>query len=90
MTKLHWGHLWGPQGHRSLVRGGDGEGADVTLRTGGPRGATSTSMEQVQHVGQQGDCPVHFVSVGCSVRDCPGQEPLYCHELLFTPCSLLS
>lgn len=49
--------------------GGDGEGADVTLRTGGPGGATGTSMEQVQPVGQQGVFPVHFLSVRCSVSD---------------------
>lgn len=63
MTKLHWGH-------RGLVCGGDGEGSD-DLRIGGPTGATGTSMKQVQHVGQQGVCPVHFLSVRCSMSDVP-------------------
>lgn len=45
------GTLW-PQGVGTW--GGDGEDVDVTLRTGGPGGATGTSMEQAQPVGQRG------------------------------------
>lgn len=51
--------------------GRGGEGANVALRAGGPGRATGTSVGQVQPVGQQGVCPVHFVSVRCSVSDVP-------------------